>query len=472
MRLAFVERERAPRAGVDEIVLQRLGEKRNLPHGLPVIIDDKWRPVEPWFSFFRFLSGSCGTSTLRNYAYDALRFTSFLADRGVDVLRATHNDIAAYREFRVSAQGDGVARATWQREAVVIRGVYNFLKEAGAIARPPWIAVGRASIGRTWTSEPDIRPVTSEQWAFFRDVGLAGQSIDGKLDRMWRGNAPVRSVAGAQLALTTGMRLGEFSSLLEWEVPQPAPDVGASILIEATAKYGKRRRVFIPPATLRKIELYRRTERVATIRRAAGRLWRKRSDFYLVDAVDPTDGTVTYVADGRRRHAHLRRIPPYIRQRMMIEIEGGLSAASLFVSRDGTALSKRSWHRTFAAASLRAQSAASVANEPHLARQVTPHDLRHTFAVVLLKALTDIAVARERVRLEESVGPGSISEHLMINPLLTVQRLLGHASPQSTMTYLRFVEDTEKVVQEAFEEWSESSLEFAEHVVRSRSEFA
>lgn len=159
---------------------------------------------------------------MRNYGYDAFRFASFLAARGTDVVQATAEDIVAYRESRLVDAELPVSPATWQREVVVIRGIYNLLMQIGAISREPWITIGRSSALRTpWHSEPDIRPLTREQWVAFRDVGLRGLTSSGEMDPSWRGRSSLRSMAGAEIAVTTGMRVSEFSTLLDAELPTP-----------------------------------------------------------------------------------------------------------------------------------------------------------------------------------------------------------------------------------------------------------
>jgi integrase len=51
-----------------------------------------------------------------------------------------------------------------------------------------------------------------------------------------------------------------------------------------------------------------------------------------------------------------------------------------------------------------------------------------------------------------------------ISPILSVQRLLGHASPLTTMTYLRYVEDTEQIVRHALDTWSDPDLTYADYI--------
>ena len=96
-------------------------------------------------------------------------------------------------------------------------------------------------------------------------------------------------------------------------------------------------------------------------------------------------------------------MPPRLRRIAVIERDRGLEALGLFIGRGGLPISLRAWHATFATASQRALELAPDRMGGRRAR-ITPHDLRHTFAVVLLKALTDIALARESERRAGILG--------------------------------------------------------------------
>ncbi|CAI7651448.1 unnamed protein product [Penicillium discolor] len=154
MQLRFVDHTLSAPANADERTREVYSRARSLPEGMPVILDNRWRPVEPWLTYFRIVTASTAQSTVRNYAYDALRFASFLDARGTDVVHASDDDIVAYRDSRVSSAERPVSPATWQREVVVIRGIYQLLLQTGQIRREPWITIGRSSALRSpWRME-------------------------------------------------------------------------------------------------------------------------------------------------------------------------------------------------------------------------------------------------------------------------------------------------------------------------------
>lgn len=468
MHLRFVDHHLATTSDLVDRTRDVYSHARSLPEGMPILLDERWRPVEPWLTYFRIIAASADRATLRAYAYDARRFASFLAARQTDVIHASSDDIVAFREWRLSGSERPISPATWQRDVVVIRGIYQLLTQTGQIQREPWITVGRSSPFRTrWRSEPDIRPLTQSQWRTFLDVGLGGRTAAGDLDETWRGTTSLRSKAGAQLAVTTGMRLGEFSTLLDAEVPPPS-STGTSVLLEACAKYQKRRRVHVPLTTLRAVDLYRQTERRAVVRASAASLWRRRAELFVVDEIDVAAGIVRGRVAGRRSRWRLHQLPPHLRRIAVIERDQGLEALGLFVGRGGLPISRRQWHAAFEAASARTLELAQDEMGGRRAR-ITPHDLRHTFAVVLLKSLTDVALAREAERRAGNVGPATLSEHIAINPRLTVQRLLGHSNPATTMVYLRYIEDTDALIQDVFESWNDEGMTYADAVLADRN---
>ena len=142
MHLRFVDRRFPAEAAADDLIGEVYASARSLPDGMPLLLDDRWRPLEPWLSYFRVVGAATGTSTLRNYGYDALRFASFLDARETDVVHATSEDIVAYRESRLAKAERPVSSATWRREVVVIRGIYRMLMQTGEIQREPWMSVG------------------------------------------------------------------------------------------------------------------------------------------------------------------------------------------------------------------------------------------------------------------------------------------------------------------------------------------
>jgi site-specific recombinase XerD len=427
--------------------------------GTPIIVDDSMRPMEPWCTFLRLYSQNLRKNSIYAYARDALEFGQFLHARGVGVLDVCERDLVAFRKHRLS---EGVSARSWSRHLVVIRALFSYLYETGQRDRLPWIQVGSRSVvsPRTPRTEMDVRALSHAQWLALRNIGFGGELPNGELDPSYRGQSTVRNVCAVDLALTTGMRLTEWSTLLDAEIP--TSDRGGSLLLEACAKNGRRRRVYIPSSTVKAVDLYRQTERKSLVRKAQNALRRKLPMLAVVDHIDPATDKLTYRHQGLDKREEFAVIPPDVR-RLLVRIDeaGYIEPLSLFVGKGGRPPSQRRWHQYFADANHRLARFANAT--PTLPPAVTPHDLRHTFAVVMLRSLQRRAARFEQCR--RRTGVGTISEHIIHNPLLTLQRLLGHASPSTTMVYLKYVDESDELIQRAFESWSDNTRDYATYVL-------
>jgi hypothetical protein len=87
---------------------------------------------------------------------------------------------------------------------------------------------------------------------------------------------------------------------------------------------------------------------------------------------------------------------------------------------------------------------------------VTPHTLRHTFAVYMLSQLIKATVG-SIVGLGQEKGQNGEGAYrrIIADPLRTLQRLLGHASITSTYKYLTFIEEAEELVDAAVSSWGD-----------------
>lgn len=432
---------------------------RRLASGTPVLVDDAMRPMEPWCTFLRLYCQNLRKNSALAYARDALEFGKFLESRGVGVLDVCERDLVAFRKHRL---GEGVSARSWSRHLVVVRALFTYLYETGQRASLPWIQVGSRSVvtPRTPRTEMDVRALSHAQWLALRNIGFGGELPSGEVDRSYRGQSTVRNVCAVDLAVTTGMRLTEWSTLLNVEIP--SSDGGASLVLEACAKNARRRRAYIPSSTVKAVELYRGTERKSLVRKAQNALRRKLPALAVVTNIDLGAGKLTYHHQGFEKREEFAAIPPDVR-RLLVRVDeaGSIEPLSLFVGKGGHPPSQRRWHQYFEEANDRLTAFTNAT--PTMPLAVTPHDLRHTFAVVMLRSLQRRATQFEQSR--GRTGVGTISEHIIHNPLLTLQRLLGHASPSTTMVYLRYVDESDELIQRAFESWSDSTRDYASYVL-------
>jgi site-specific recombinase XerD len=122
---------------------------------------------------------------------------------------------------------------------------------------------------------------------------------------------------------------------------------------------------------------------------------------------------------------------------------------ALWLNEVGCPMTAEAWAAVFRRASERCCNLGIDLN-------VTPHALRHTFAVYMLSMLI-----REQIGAVLADGPpgepGSAAYRRMVgDPLQKLQRLLGQASITSTYIYLDSLEESRALVEAAAERWSDA----------------
>ena len=465
MFLSFVEPSLVRRHLHGQVVaageIIELLEFRAIPAGTPVFLDEHtMRPIEPLCSWFRQLAyEDKDTKTLREYAYIARRFVHFLHSRDRALLTATESDFSAYRALRTQLQDRPVGDATWGKEAQLLNQLYRWLVEYGHLRHRPLrlTGKGRNPLRPRLRRGMDIRHMTLAQYRYFRDVGLAGQLPSSEANNGFRGRAPLRSRAAADLALCTGMRPEEWSTVLLPELGiGHNPRRAVTFPVQACAKYGKFREIYVPSGAMDAVENFLLLERPEVVAASAKSLARQRHDLFVVDRIDPDAGTLRGVLDGQRRTFTISAMTPQIRRITMRENDTGLESLALFVGHGGRMLSASAWFRIRCDAWERMRAHAHEAAAPLMPRRRWRwHDTRHTFALQLLAYLEQQmdgdepdAVARRRRHLAYLGG------HIKHNPLLIVSRRLGHSSPATTYAYLEYSDDPMNAVEAAFADWA------------------
>lgn len=191
---------------------------RAISDGTPVFLDDEtMMPVEPGCSWARGLShADLAEGTLKEYGRILARFGRHQDGRGRDVVAATESDVVAYKRLRTQGQRQPIGVSAWSKESALLDQFFGYLVEHGHLARRPLRvgSRGRNALTPRLRKTMDIRHLTFEQFRYFRDVGLGGHQHDSKINRSFRGSAPHRGRAAADLALGTGMRWQEWATLL------------------------------------------------------------------------------------------------------------------------------------------------------------------------------------------------------------------------------------------------------------------
>ncbi|MFE3901274.1 hypothetical protein ACFXPY_13180 [Streptomyces sp. NPDC059153] len=478
MDLFFARRDRVQErpelyGKVGEEAVRRL-DFRALPDRLPVFVDGQMRPVEPACSWFRQLAylGRDPEDTLRHYAYIVLRLMEFLAERGRELGTATESDLVAYRRSRTELQDVPVGGSAWDREASVINSLLDWMVVQGLRRASPLRAVGATNpLSSGMSRDMDIRHLTLGQYVFFRDIGLGGQTLDGDVDGAFRGQAPLRSRAACDLALTSGMRPREWSTALlpELAVARRRPGEGAEFDLQACAKYKKHRVAYVPPDALTSVDRFVLIERPEMAEAMARALERRHYDLFVVVEIDYARRRLRGRLQGRTREFAWSAMPPKLRRITVHEGPAGLEPLAVFIGHGSLMLTSSSWDRLRHQAWDRMTAVRDDERAPQLpARRWRFHDLRHTFALRLLDFLMRRAAERERTKAR--AGTVMLAEHIAFNPLLIVSRRLGHASPAVTYEYLRYLEDPMSYVAAAFAQWAAGEEEtYADIALRSMS---
>ncbi|MFF2812551.1 tyrosine-type recombinase/integrase [Streptomyces sp. NPDC058000] len=420
MELAFVQSGLLGRYLDSEVVsaeeVAALLRRRGLLDGMPVFLDDEtMMPLPALSEWSRYLAtGLLDETTLRDYGWMAARLDGYLAGLGSDVLSATESDLVAYRNWRRLWQKKPVAARTWGKEASMLDDLYRFLVARGSLpAQPVRLAArGRNALAPGVRSNMDIRHLTFEQYRYFRDVSLGGQLPDEQVNRGYRGWAPLRNRAGSDLALGTGARWREWATVLLPEMGLwPGMQGGSSEFeVQACAKYGKARTLYVPEDAAASADLFCVLERPEIVRAAARTLERKARDLFVVAGVDVAGGVVRGTLDGLDREFRMSAMPAKLRRITLYEGEFGLEALTLFVCRGGLMPGADAW-RGYRHRAWEWMTALADSTTPHLpARRWRWHDLRHTYA---------------QIRADAGV------------PLDVLQALMSHQEPSTTQAYYR-----------------------------------
>jgi integrase len=449
----------APAGGV--AALSRAG----VADGLPFLLGADGSYDVQLNRFFRELDGwgVRAANSVLAYARDIMLFCRFLAQSrgGKPIWECDTADLRAYKRARLHAAGPArVSVATWRRSVAALDKWAAWAVYEGLIGQLPFRYVDRnvftpqgiRQVRINAESEPDPGPVpvkfvSFEDYLLWRDVGLRGRFPDGRPDPSWRGRHDERNALFADVLIYTGMRLGEASCLLAPELPgerAAARGLGAIDLGPAVTKRSRARTVFAPPRLVRALDRYARIERgemVARISAAGGYAVGERT--LVVHRAGRTGAS----ADGGGA-VRYGRLDAGVRRRLLLVTADGEVAGplALWLSADGLPVAPATWQSVFARANARCERFG-------VGVSVTPHMLRHSFAVHMLGLLlrqTVAALGGESARTHTSA---QVKRLLVGNPLRRLQLLLGHAQESTVYTYLDVLDEAQEIVASALARW-------------------
>jgi site-specific recombinase XerD len=395
------------------------------------------------------------------YARDVMLFCRFLhtSRGGKTIWDCDGADLLAYKAVRLHTAGEHqVSVATWRRSIAALDKWVAWSVHEGLLAVEPFRYVdktvltpqGLRQVRVNALQEPDgqgepIRFVAFADYLLWRDVGLRGQLPDGRVDPSWRGRHGERNAMFADLLIHTGMRLGEAASLLVTELPPRSGGQGEVRLSAAVTKRSKARTVFVNRRTLVSLHRYlaiERDELVTRTRRDGG--YDRVGEAVLVSRAGRSGLTF---ADGGGSWPY-SRIGVAQRERLMSVTEDGELAGplSLWLGRGGAPLRMATWQSAFERANQRCARF-------DLGIRVSPHTLRHSFAVHMLGLLLRQTVRALGGQVDGRMTGVAVKRLLIGNPMRKLQLLLGHSQESTVYTYLDVLDEAQEIVLSALEEW-------------------
>ena len=432
--------------------------------------------------FFRELDGwgVRAANSISAYARDIAVFCRFLdqARGGKSIWECDAADLAAFKRVRLHGDpGQRVSVSTWRRSIAALDKWAAWATYEGLIGQLPfryadktvWTPNGMQRVRVNTASEPapgpaPIRFVGFADYLAWRDVGLAGRLPDGGADPSWRGSHDERNVLFADLLIFTGMRLGEAASLLTVELPGRGAADGAQVaaisLASAVTKRSRARPVFVPARLVRALHRYRSIERgelVARLRADGG--YRIGDGTVLVKRAGPA--SIGFAGGGASAVGKLDVVTR--RQLMGVSGDGELTGPmALWLGTDGMPLQIPAWQSVFARANARCARFG-------LDLRVSPHMLRHSFAVHMLGLLLRQTItALGDAHTAGGLTSAQTKRLLVGNPMRKLQLLLGHRNEATVYAYLDVLDEAQEIVASALERWETQAAGSAQLGGRAR----
>lgn len=346
-------------------------------------------------------------------------------DSTADLVDATREDLVGYRDKRVILLTPG----SWNNELSAISNFFHYAMARGWIDTDPiprWGAAGRVTIRDRTTHTRRVKFLTEAQARRFLDFGLRG---DGSPREEFPAY-PERDYALGLTFVSTGLRRVEAALLLDAEIPSEVESNGVHTFWRI-GKGERHREVWITDVLADVVHSYRRKERWPLVEKAQPRLRRARRDGKLILAeklVTSANGQVRVVIGGT---AHsLDHISDAVRANLAVVREDGIiEPLALFLVEGGRPPALRTINSLFNDASARVLARGHHPDTPPAHLDVTPHVMRHTFAVRTLAAL----IRHGRIEANDPYA-------LLSSPLLVVQELMGHGDLATTLRYLHLAE--------------------------------
>ena len=404
-------------------------DQEDVPDGTPFLIDDDGNPdalrrVNAYLLEAARQKAYAGDSLYRTHAYVLRRIIAFVRTRHghVDLTAVTRADLQAYKTTRKPQ----LAPTTWNGEISIIGSFLHYAVLAGWIDTDPtprWGTRQRNTLLDRVVAHRRERFLTAPQARLFLTAGLRG---DNAVPPILRPKYAERDYLFGLLLLATGLRREEACLVLDCEIPNANSMHPSGVhTFTRQGKGGRPREVWITDTLVDVVDLYRATDRTTIVNRAQRRLRKhhRQGELLMIDAITYPAGKPTLIIDGRKVLAEHLTDPERTKAAIM-RPDGTIEPLALIVVEGGLPPAKRTLNNIFNDASARIADLDDAARPPeHLT--VTPHVMRHTFAVSMLAAL-----------MQEGRDRHGNPYHLLASPTTTIQQLLGHADASTTQVYL------------------------------------
>lgn len=448
--------------------IAELAGQLQLVEDMPFFVTgDGQYPLDDLNDFFRSLpsDGCHSPHTWRAYARDIDAYLTFLHDvYRIHWLDAKNEHLTHYWEVRRGDQAEKlnlkIGSSSWNRALVALDRLYRFAVEEGWIDTAPfryrdlssrtdprWTM---SSVRRNLLRDPDrqtgdtIRCITLEEYRIFRDVGLRGLLPDGTPDGSVDRRHSIRDALFADLLIETGLRVTEAAGQVVWEVPAPALLTGSGSvechLAPAIAKGRRSRKFRLHRRLIRRLHEYIEIERANLLGTGGVRV-----DGLLARRTSFTD----FVHSNELKRRKIGEASLEVRRRLVELLpDGSAQPVALWIGEHGAMLSPDRWRDIFAAASQRCTSLG-------FPMDVSPHTLRHTFAVSMLERLIRAVLSKtDQDQLADSPGAQAY-RRLIGDPLRQLQRMLGHRSITTTYRYLTHLDEAVEISLRAYDDLHE-----------------